>query len=105
MTARKLKLGGPLDRYVFKEFWKILVTTALGFPLLLVVIDLTDNLDKFLARRLPRHDIALSYLYWIPESMFMVLPAAVNSTFAAHIAIHGGSMPRLASSSPAMRNE
>ena len=71
------KIGGPLDRYVFKEFWKILVTTALGFPLLLVVIDLTDNLEKFLARRLPRQDIALSYLYWIPESMFMVLPAAV----------------------------
>ena len=77
MSARKMRLGGPLDRYVFKEFWKILVTTALGFPLLLVVIDLTDNLEKFLARKLPRHDIALSYLYWIPESMFMVLPAAV----------------------------
>jgi lipopolysaccharide export system permease protein len=70
-------LGGPLDRYVFREFWKILVATALGFPLLLVIIDLTDNLDKYLARNLPRQDIALSYLYWIPESMFMVLPAAV----------------------------
>jgi lipopolysaccharide export system permease protein len=77
VSARKLRLGGPLDRYVFKEFWKILVSTALGFPLLLVVIDLTDNLDKFLGRKLPRKDIALSYLYWIPESMFMVLPAAV----------------------------
>ena len=71
------KLGGPLDRYVFKEFWKILVTTALGFPLLLVIIDLTDNLEKYLARNLPKQDIALSYLYWIPESMFMVIPAAV----------------------------
>jgi lipopolysaccharide export system permease protein len=70
-------LGGPLDRYVFLEFWKILVSTALGFPLLLVIIDLTDNLEKYLARNLPRGDIALSYLYWIPESMFMVLPAAV----------------------------
>jgi lipopolysaccharide export system permease protein len=77
MKRRRLSLGGPLDRYVFGEFWKILVTTALGFPLLLVVIDLTDNIDKFLARNLPRKDIALSYLYWIPESMFMVLPAAV----------------------------
>src|SRR5437867_627626 len=74
---RKAKLGGPLDRYVFREFWKILVSTALGFPLLLVIIDLTDNLEKYLARNLPRRDIALSYLYWIPESMFMVLPAAV----------------------------
>ena len=71
------KLGGPLDRYVFKEFWKILVTTSLGFPLLLVIIDLTDNLEKYLARNLAKQDIALSYLYWIPESMFMVIPAAV----------------------------
>ena len=71
------KLGGPLDRYVFKEFWKIFVSTALGFPLLLVIIDLTDNLEKYLARNLPKQDIALSYLYWIPESMFMVIPAAV----------------------------
>jgi len=75
--GRLASLGGPLDRYVFREFWKILVTTALGFPLLLVIIDLTDNLEKYLARNLPRRDIALSYLYWIPESMFMVLPAAV----------------------------
>ena len=77
MIKRRVKIGGPLDRYVFGEFWKILITTALGFPLLLVIIDLTDNLDKFLARNLPRDDIALAYLYWIPESMFMVLPAAV----------------------------
>jgi lipopolysaccharide export system permease protein len=77
VKRRVLRFGGPLDRYVFAEFWKILVSTALGFPLLLIIIDLTDNLEKFLARNLPRRDIALSYLYWIPESMFMVLPAAV----------------------------
>jgi lipopolysaccharide export system permease protein len=77
VTRRGWTLGGPLDRYVFMEFWKILVTTALGFPLLLVIIDLTDNLEKFLARNLARKDIALSYLYYIPESMFMVVPAAV----------------------------
>ena len=71
------RFGSPLDRYVFSEFMRILVVTALGFPLLLVVIDLTDNLEKYLARNLPRADIALSYVYWIPESMFMVLPAAV----------------------------
>ena len=36
----------PLDRYVFTEFWKIFLSTAIGFPLLVMVIDLTDNLDK-----------------------------------------------------------
>jgi lipopolysaccharide export system permease protein len=72
-----MRLGTALDRYVFGEFMRILVVTALGFPLLLVVIDVTDNLEKYLARNLPRADIAMSYVYWMPESMFMVLPAAV----------------------------
>jgi lipopolysaccharide export system permease protein len=67
----------PLDRYVFLEFWKIFISTALGFPLLLVVIDLTDNLNKYLSRNLPRSNIVMSYVYWLPDSMFMVLPAAV----------------------------
>jgi lipopolysaccharide export system permease protein len=66
-----------LDRYVFTEFWKIFVTTAIGFPILVNIIDLTDNLDKYLGQRLGPGRIALSYLYWLPDSMFMVLPAAV----------------------------
>jgi lipopolysaccharide export system permease protein len=71
------RLFRPLDRYIFGEFWKIFVTTALGFPVLVEVIDLTDNLAKYLNKNLPKKDIALSYLYWLPDSMFMVLPAAV----------------------------
>jgi lipopolysaccharide export system permease protein len=66
-----------LDRYVFTEFWKIFLTAALGFPVLLYVIDSTDNLDKYLSRHLSIGSIALSYLYWLPDSMFMALPAAV----------------------------
>jgi lipopolysaccharide export system permease protein len=66
-----------LDRYVFTEFWKIFVTTALGFPILVNIIDLTDNLDKYLSQNLTAGRIALSYLYWLPDSMFMILPAAV----------------------------
>ncbi len=66
-----------LDRYVFFEWAKIFGTTALGFPLLVIVIDLTDNLEKYLSRHLSREAIALSYLYWLPESMFLILPAAV----------------------------
>jgi lipopolysaccharide export system permease protein len=76
-----------LDRYVFVEFWKIFISTALGFPLLLVVIDLTDNLNKYLSRNLPRENIVMSYVYWLPDSMFMVLPAAV--LFATVFSIGG----------------
>lgn len=67
----------PLDRYVFGEFWKIFFGTALGFPILVVIIDLVDNLEKYLNRQIPRDDIAMSYLYFLPESAFMVVPAAV----------------------------
>src|SRR3954463_91134 len=72
-----MKMVRALDRYVFTEFWKIFVTTALGFPILVNIIDLTDNLDKYLGQNLSAGRIALSYLYWLPDSMFMVLPAAV----------------------------
>jgi lipopolysaccharide export system permease protein len=74
MLARVFR---PLDRYVFGEFFKIFFGTALGFPVLVVIIDLVDNLEKYLNRQIPRGDIALSYLYFLPESAFMVIPAAV----------------------------
>jgi lipopolysaccharide export system permease protein len=72
-----MRVFRPLDRYVFSEFWKIFAVTALGFPILLIVIDLTDHVQAYLERHIPTRDIALSYLFWIPDSMFMVLPAAV----------------------------
>jgi lipopolysaccharide export system permease protein len=75
------RLFHPLDRYVLGEFSKIFLATAVGFPLLVTVFDLTDNLDKYMNRNLPRMDIARSYLYWIPDNMSMVLPAA--TLFAA----------------------
>jgi lipopolysaccharide export system permease protein len=72
-----MRLVRPLDRYVFVEWMKIFLATALGFPLLIVVIDLTDHLQSYLDRNLPRADIALSYVYYMPQSLFLTLPAAV----------------------------
>jgi lipopolysaccharide export system permease protein len=74
MTRRFVR---PLDKYVFVEWLKIFCSTAIGLPILLVIIDLTDHLPAYLQRNIPRADIALSYVYWMPQSMFMALPAAV----------------------------
>ncbi|MEP6491469.1 MAG: LptF/LptG family permease [bacterium] len=82
-----MRIVRPLDRYVFSEFWKIFVVTSLGFPLLLVVTDLAENVEKYLNRNIPTRDIALSYVFWIPDSMFMVIPAAV--LFATVFSIGG----------------
>jgi lipopolysaccharide export system permease protein len=67
----------PLDRYVASEFTRIFGVTIMGFPVLVFVIDLVDNLRKYTERKLPVKAVALSYLYWIPDTLFMVLPAAV----------------------------
>jgi lipopolysaccharide export system permease protein len=72
-----VSLVRPLDRYVFSEFWKIFIATVVGFPLLLIIFDITDNLDKYLAQKLPPTNIALSYVYSLPDYMFMILPAGV----------------------------
>ncbi|HTR78207.1 MAG TPA: LptF/LptG family permease [Gemmatimonadaceae bacterium] len=77
----------PLDRYVFSEFTKIFAGTALGFPILTIVIDLTDHLQTYIDRKIPGRHIALAYVYYLPESAFMVLPAAV--LFATVFAIGG----------------
>ncbi len=71
------RLVRPLDKYVFLEWFKVFCSTAIGLPVLLIIIDLTDHLPTYLERNIPRADIALSYVYWIPQSMFMALPAAV----------------------------
>ena len=72
-----MKLVRPLDRYVFAEWFKIFVATSLGFPLLVILFDATDNLDKYLAKNLPPANIAMSYVYGLPDSIFLILPAAV----------------------------
>lgn len=66
-----------LDRYVLGEFLRIFTVTALGFPVLIIIGDVTEKLDTYLQRRIPGKDIALAYLYWIPDSMFIALPIAV----------------------------
>jgi lipopolysaccharide export system permease protein len=71
------RLVKPLDRYVLSEFARIFVTTALGFPILVIIIDITENLNTYLQRGLPESQVALSYLYFLPDTMFNILPAAV----------------------------
>jgi lipopolysaccharide export system permease protein len=71
------RLIKPLDRYVFGAFLRIFAVSCIGFPLLVIVFDLVEHLDEYLNQKLPMRDIAMSYVWWIPESVFFVIPAAV----------------------------
>lgn len=73
MPAR-LKL---LDQYVVREFLRIFMITALGFPLFTIAINLADNIDRYLSRHLPWHAIAAAYVFYLPEQIFFITPAAV----------------------------
>jgi LPS export ABC transporter permease LptG len=77
--AGLLRLSGlrQLDRYVIESWVRIFVLTALGFPLVSILINLTDNLNRLLDRGLGMKEIAISYIYSIPENAFIVMPAAV----------------------------
>lgn len=79
-----------LDRYVLREWIKIFVFTAVGFPLIVMLFELTDKLAEHLARGIPPATVALAYLFSLPEKLFHVIPAAV--LFATIFSI--GSMAR-----------
>jgi lipopolysaccharide export system permease protein len=66
-----------LDRYVLQSWIRIFVLTALGFPIVSILINLTDTLNRLLDRGLTMKEIAISYVYSIPENAFLVMPAAV----------------------------
>src|SRR3954465_197862 len=66
-----------LDPPVLDSWLRIFVLTALGFPLVSILINLTDTLNKLLDRGLTMRDIVVSYVYSIPENVFLVMPAAV----------------------------
>ncbi len=65
-----------LDRYLLGQWLRIFLLTAVGFPLVSILIQATDRLSRLLDRDLAPGTIALSFLYAIPEEMSRMIPAA-----------------------------
>jgi LPS export ABC transporter permease LptG len=76
-TPSRFRWMHQLDRYVLQSWGRIFLLTAVGFPLVSIVINLVDNLSKLLDRGLTTDQIVTSYIYSIPENAFLVMPAAV----------------------------
>lgn len=66
-----------LDRYVLVQWLKVFWLTTFGFPLVVILIELTDKLDQYLSQKLEPAAIALAYVYSLPDKLVLVLPAAV----------------------------
>jgi lipopolysaccharide export system permease protein len=66
-----------LDRYVLRAWLRIFAMTAFGFPVVSVLITITDNVRKLLSRGLSVPDILISYVYTLPAEIAEVMPASV----------------------------
>ncbi|HYL21679.1 MAG TPA: LptF/LptG family permease [Gemmatimonadales bacterium] len=66
-----------LDRYLVREWTKVFFLAAFGCPFLVMVIDLTDKLDTYLGRGVSKGRVAYSYIFYLPETISLVLPVAV----------------------------
>lgn len=65
-----------LDRYVMREFLRLFTLFALAAPVLFILGDLMDNLDKYMSRGLAAQRVALSYLYQLPLFVLYSFPIA-----------------------------
>lgn len=65
-----------LDRYVGSQFLRIFAVCVLGVPFLFIVIDLTDNIDRFIDAGATRGQVALHYVYQFPYQSLLAFPIA-----------------------------
>ncbi len=65
-----------LDRYVTGQFLRIFAVCVLGVPFLFMVIDLTDNLDRFIDQGAGRAQVVLHYVYQFPYQSLLAFPIA-----------------------------
>jgi lipopolysaccharide export system permease protein len=65
-----------LDRYITREFLRLFVLFSLAAPLLFILGDWTDNIDTYTERSIPLGDVALGYLFTLPQFIVFSLPIA-----------------------------
>ena len=66
-----------LDRYLLKYYISALLFTLGAFAAVFIIVDLIEDLDKFIDKQVPVRIIMLFYVYYIPEITKLVLPIAV----------------------------
>tara|TARA_S200000501_G_scaffold151374_2_gene142701 strand:+ start:890 stop:1984 length:1095 start_codon:yes stop_codon:yes gene_type:complete len=66
-----------LDRYLINQFWVILGIAIMGFLSIFLVVDLIENLDRFMDNKVPTEIVLKYYVYTIPYFISIGLPMAV----------------------------
>ncbi len=68
--------GRLLDRYVIREFLRLFILFALAAPVLFILGDLMDNLDRHMERGYTVAQVTLNYVYQVPLFVLYSFPIA-----------------------------
>jgi len=66
-----------LDKYIFRQFWTILALSVLGFVSVFLIVDLIENLDRFMDNKVPALVVMQYYMYTLPWFMSIGLPMSM----------------------------
>ncbi len=65
-----------LDRYVLRQFFRILLVCVIGVPFIFIIIDLADQADNYLAENLTGGSILAHYVFQVPYYVLLSFPIA-----------------------------
>jgi lipopolysaccharide export system permease protein len=65
-----------LSRYVIRQFMGTFIGLVLGLPMLFIIGDITDNIDKYIDRGITGGRLLLSYVYIYPQFVLYGFPIA-----------------------------
>jgi lipopolysaccharide export LptBFGC system permease protein LptF len=55
-----------LDKYFIRQFWSILGVSVLGFVSIYIIVDLIENLIRFMDNKVPAKIVFQYYIYTLP---------------------------------------
>jgi lipopolysaccharide export system permease protein len=75
-----------LDRLICQRFLRLFLLFIIGAPLLFILGDATENLDRYLDRGIAFNDVVISYAYQFPQFVFWSFPIAalLATVFTIH---------------------
>ncbi len=66
-----------LDKYLLTQFFTVLTMSLMGFLVIFIVVDLIENLDRFVDNRVPPMVTLTYYFYTIPWFISIALPMSM----------------------------
>ncbi|MBN1929700.1 MAG: LptF/LptG family permease [Chlorobiaceae bacterium] len=66
-----------IDRYIIREFLTVFFFSLASFAALFIIINLVENLDRFLDRQIPVGRIIIYYLSGLPDTFLLTSPLSV----------------------------